>query len=214
MRYPTTDVVEVGIDESGRGSLISAVVAGAAIMPPLSAMHTEEDRQMYVLIADSKKLSVTKRNTLESFIKRIAIAWGVGIVHAHEIDNTNILEATYKAMHMAIEEVISKCGQPPTLTLLVDGNRFKPFSNYPFECIVKGDANVLSIAAASILAKTAHDRIIVDLVESDPDTYNKYGLLQNMGYGTKKHMDAIREHGVTSQHRQSFALPTRMDAAM
>jgi ribonuclease HII len=207
MRYPTSEFVEIGVDESGRGSLISAVVAGAVIMPPLSDLKTEEDRQMYLLIADSKQLSKTKRDTLEIFIKRVAVAWGVGIVHAHEIDNTNILQATYKAMHSAIADVVSKSGKQID-KLLIDGNRFKPFADYKYECIVKGDANVLSIAAASILAKTEHDRIIVELVASDPEMYNKYGLLNNMGYGTKKHMDAIREYGITPQHRQSFTLPS------
>lgn len=209
MRLPSEvpeDPIEVGVDESGRGSLISVVVAGAVIMPPISAIP-ESQRSLYMAITDSKKLTAAKRTALALFIKTHARAWGVGVVDATEIDRINILQATMKAMHIALDQVIDK---HPFAQILVDGNRFTQYKHndvvVPAECIVKGDAKILSIAAASILAKTTHDQIITDLVASDPDVYQRYSLLSNMGYGTKKHIEAIREHGLTPQHRKSFVI--------
>ena len=214
MRYPSADggFLEVGVDESGRGTLISAVVAGAAVMPPLEHFPEGPDRDMYLSITDSKKLTAKRRDALEKFIKTHAVAWGVGVVGAVEVDEINILQAAFKAMHVAIAAVVEKLPsdtkqpQPLRVRVLVDGNRFKPYGDLPYECIVKGDANVLSIAAGSILAKTEHDRIIRDLVEEDPTTYAKYDLLNNMGYATKKHVAAIKEYGLTPEHRKSFHL--------
>jgi ribonuclease HII len=212
MRFPRDDVIEIGIDESGRGSIISVVVAGAAVMPPISEIP-EDEHALYMAITDSKKLTEAKRDKLAEFIKRRALAWGVGVVDAEEIDEMNILNATYKAMHAAADQVVSKLNERSCYVhaLLVDGNRFKPYTIpgrgvVPSECIVKGDATVMCIAAASILAKTEHDRIIKALVASDTDTYGKYGLLKNMGYGTKHHIDAIRAHGLTPKHRRSFVI--------
>lgn len=212
MRYPSAvgGFLEVGVDESGRGTLISAVVAGAAVMPPLEHFPEGPDRDMYLSITDSKKLTAKRRDALEEFIKTHANAWGVGIVGAADVDKINILQAAFKAMHQAIAAVVEKLPQPQPhphpLRILVDGNRFKPYGDLPYECIVKGDAKVLSIAAGSILAKTEHDRIIRGLVKADPTTYAKYDLLNNMGYATKKHVAAIKEHGLTPEHRKSFRL--------
>lgn len=203
MRFPQDSRVEVGVDESGRGSIISVVVAGAVIMPPYEHLVNEHDKRMYMSITDSKKLSKTARSTLEEFIKRVARAWAVGVVDAQEIDEINILNATYKAMHYALNGIADKT---QFNLILVDGNRFLRYKDVPHECIVKGDANVLSIAAASILAKTEHDRIIEALVASNPDLYNHYGLLKNMGYGTAQHIQAIKKHGLTEQHRKSFVI--------
>jgi ribonuclease HII len=176
-------------------------------MPPLEHFPEGPDRDMYLAIADSKKLTAKRRDALEEFIKTHAVAWGVGVVGAAEVDEINILQAAFKAMHVAIAAVVEKLPQQPQpLRVLVDGNRFKPYGDLPYECIVKGDANVLSIAAGSILAKTEHDRIIRDLVEEDPTTYAKYDLLNNMGYATKKHVAAIKEYGLTPEHRKSFHL--------
>lgn len=212
MRFPRDDVIEIGIDESGRGSIISVVVAGAAVMPPISDIP-EEEHPLYMAITDSKKLTEAKRDKLAEFIKRHALAWGIGVVDAEEIDEVNILNATYIAMHAAVDQVVSKLNDRSCQVnaLLVDGNRFKSYTIpgrgvVPAECIVKGDANVMCIAAASILAKTEHDRIIKALVESDQDMYGKYGLSKNMGYGTKQHIDAIRTHGLTPKHRRSFVI--------
>ena len=210
MRYPSAGggFLEVGVDESGRGTLISAVVAGAAVMPPLEHFPEGPDRDIYLSITDSKKLTAKRRDALEEFIKIHATAWGVGVVGAAEVDEINILQAAFKAMHAAIAAVVEKLPQPQPLRVLVDGNRFKPYCDLPYECIVKGDAKVLSIAAGSILAKTEHDRIIRGLVKADPTTYAKYDLLNNMGYATKKHVAAIKEHGLTPEHRKSFQLKT------
>jgi ribonuclease HII len=194
--------VEVGVDESGRGSVISAVVAGAVVMPPLSTIP-DDLKPLYATITDSKKLGAKKREELAQFIKTHAIAWGVGVVHETEIDSINILNATMKAMHIALDAVTSTCAVD---ALLVDGNRFKSYKNIPHECIVKGDATVLCIAAGSILAKTEHDKIIRELIASDPDTYTKYDLLKNMGYATPKHIKAIQTHGITPAHRKSFVI--------
>lgn len=211
MRFPQEDdgFLEVGVDESGRGSVISAVVAGAVVMPPLSSLAAE-DHAMYMQIRDSKKLSAAKRESLAEFIRDKAVAWGVGVIHEKEVDELNILNATYKAMHMAIKHCIATLPQsstpPQDVRLAIDGNRFKPYADYKYECIVKGDDKVLSIAAASILAKTTHDKIIRDLVASDPDLYGKYDLISNMGYATAKHVAAIKQHGLTPAHRRSYTI--------
>jgi ribonuclease HII len=203
MRFPDEAVFEVGVDESGRGSVISVVVAGAAIMPPLTAITNEADRKLYLAITDSKKVTKQRRDILVEFIKRVAVAWGVGIVDAEEIDEINILQATYKAMHQALDAVART---HDIQKILVDGNRFKQYRDIPHTCIIKGDANVLSIAAGSIIAKTTHDDIIQTLVSSDPDMYSKYDLLNNMGYATKRHIQAIQTHGLTPKHRRTFVL--------
>ena len=212
MRYPSQDAggqkyLEVGVDESGRATLISAVVAGAVIMPSPDQFEPGPDRDLYLSITDSKKLTSKRRELLEEFIKKHAVAWGVGVVGAAEVDEINILQAAFKAMHKALDTVVEKLESESRsrLRVLVDGNRFKPYGDIPYECIVKGDSKVLSIAAGSILAKTEHDRIIRSLVVSDP-VYAKYDLLNNMGYATKKHIAAIKEHGLSAEHRKSFKI--------
>jgi len=192
---------EVGVDESGRGCVAGPVVAGAVCMPPIEDV-TDDDRKLYLSINDSKKLSVKRREDLESFIKRTALAWGVGVIDAAEIDEINILQATYKAMHAALDQV----GEVMTIPkIYVDGNRFKPYGSIPFECIVKGDSKMVNIAAASILAKVHHDRLIRSLVEGNP-LYGRYALLSNMGYPSPTHINAIREHGTTDCHRKTFKI--------
>lgn len=183
-----TGLVEAGCDEAGRGCLAGSVYAGAVIFPP---DYKNAD------LNDSKQLTERRRNELREVIKRDAVAWGIGIVTADEIDKMNILNASILAMHRALD---SLAVSPEAL--IVDGNRFKPYHNLPFTTIVKGDAKYLSIAAASILAKTYRDDYMASLAVQ----YPQYDWLSNKGYPTKRHREAIREYGITPFHRKSFNL--------
>ena len=181
-------LVEVGCDEAGRGCLAGSVYAAAVILPP----DYENE-----LLNDSKKLSAKKRYTLRAEIERDAVAWAVGIVTPEEIDKINILNAFFLAMHRALDQLKVR-----PEAVIVDGNRFKPYQELPFTTIVKGDGKYLSIAAASILAKTYRD----DYMQALAKEYPQYDWQSNMGYPTKKHRQAISEHGVTPYHRKSFNL--------
>lgn len=181
-------LVEVGCDEAGRGCLAGSVYAAAVILPP--------DYQNE-LLNDSKKLSAKRRYTLRAEIERDAIAWAVGVVTPEEIDKINILNASFLAMHRALDQLKVR-----PEAIIVDGNRFKPYHELPFTTIVKGDGKYLSIAAASILAKTYRD----DYMQALAKEYPQYDWQSNMGYPTKKHRKAISEHGVTPYHRKSFNL--------
>lgn len=181
-------LVEVGCDEAGRGCLAGSVYAAAVILPP----DYENE-----LLNDSKKLSAKKRYTLRAEIERDAVAWAVGVVTPEEIDKINILNASFLAMHRALDQLKVR-----PEAVIVDGNRFKPYQELPFTTIVKGDGKYLSIAAASILAKTYRD----DYMQALAKEYPQYDWLSNMGYPTKKHRKAISEHGVTPYHRKSFNL--------
>ena len=181
-------LVEVGCDEAGRGCLAGSVYAAAVILPP----DYENE-----LLNDSKKLSAKKRYTLRAEIERDAVAWAVGVVTPEEIDKINILNASFLAMHRALDQLKVR-----PEAIIVDGNRFKPYQELPFTTIVKGDGKYLSIAAASILAKTYRD----DYMQVLAKEYPQYDWQSNMGYPTKKHRQAISEHGVTPYHRKSFNL--------
>lgn len=181
-------LVEVGCDEAGRGCLAGSVYAAAVILPP----DYENE-----LLNDSKKLSAKKRYTLRAEIERDAVAWAVGVVTPEEIDKINILNASFLAMHRALDQLKVR-----PEAVIVDGNRFKPYQELPFTTIVKGDGKYLSIAAASILAKTYRD----DYMQALAKEYPQYDWQSNMGYPTKKHRQAISEHGVTPYHRKSFYL--------
>ena len=181
-------LVEVGCDEAGRGCLAGSVYAAAVILPP----DYENE-----LLNDSKKLSAKKRYTLRAEIERDAVAWAVGVVTPEEIDKINILNASFLAMHRALDQLKVR-----PEAIIVDGNRFKPYQELPFTTIVKGDGKYLSIAAASILAKTYRD----DYMQALAKEYPQYDWQSNMGYPTKKHWKAISEHGVTPYHRKSFNL--------
>ena len=181
-------LVEVGCDEAGRGCLAGSVYAAAVILPP----DYENE-----LLNDSKKLSAKKRYTLRAEIERDAVAWAVGVVTPEEIDKINILNASFLAMHRALDQLKVR-----PEAVIVDGNRFKPYQELPFTTIVKGDGQYLSIAAASILAKTYRD----DYMQALAKEYPQYDWQSNMGYPTKKHRKAISEHGVTPYHRKSFNL--------
>lgn len=182
------DLIEAGCDEAGRGCLAGSVYAAAVILPP--------DYQNE-LLNDSKKLTAKKRYTLREEIERDAIAWAVGIVTPEEIDKINILNASFLAMHRALDQLSVR-----PEAVIVDGNRFKPYQDLPSTTIVKGDGKYLSIAAASILAKTYRDDYMLSLAEE----YPQYDWQSNMGYPTKKHRQAIREHGITPYHRKSYNL--------
>ena len=181
-------LIEAGCDEAGRGCLAGSVYAAAVILPP--------DYQNE-LLNDSKKLTAKKRYALREEIERDAIAWAVGIVTPEEIDKINILNASFLAMHRALDQLKVR-----PETVIVDGNRFKPYQDLPSTTIVKGDGKYLSIAAASILAKTYRDDYMLSLAEE----YPQYDWQSNMGYPTKKHRQAIREHGITPYHRKSYNL--------
>ena len=181
-------IIEAGCDEAGRGCLAGSVYAAAVILP--SDYQNE-------LLNDSKKLTAKKRYALREEIERDAIAWAVGIVTPEEIDKINILNASFLAMHRALDQLSVR-----PEAVIVDGNCFKPYQDLPSTTIVKGDGKYLSIAAASILAKTYRDDYMLSLAEE----YPQYDWQSNMGYPTKKHRQAIREHGITPYHRKSYNL--------
>ena len=175
-----------GTDEAGRGCLAGPVTAAAIILPSHFELKT---------INDSKQLSEKKRESIRPQLESDSISFGVAHVHESKIDEINILNASLFAMHLALDKLT-----PNPDYILVDGNRFKPFKDVPYSCIVKGDANFLSIAAASILAKTYRDAYMEKIHQEFP----MYHWNKNKGYPTKEHRDAIREFGITKYHRKSF----------
>jgi len=190
-----------GVDEAGRGPLIFDVVAACVVMPNVFP----DDR--YKQIKDSKKLSAKKRKEIAEYIKENAITYGIGTASNKEIDDTNILKATLKAMHRAIDQAYRK---HPFHQIQVDGNHFNGYSPpgmdseiLPYECVVKGDGKYLNIAAASILAKEYHDNALLKLIEDNPEL-EKYDLRNCQGYGTPKHLQAIKDYGITEFHRKTF----------
>lgn len=182
------DRVEAGCDEAGRGCLAGAVYAAAVVLP---ADYQNE------LLNDSKRLTEKQRYALREVIEQDAVAWAVGVVTPEEIDKINILKASFLAMHRAIDQLVVRPEH-----LLIDGNRFTPYPQIPHTTVVKGDAKYLSVAAASVLAKTYRD----DYMNRLHAEYPFYDWDKNKGYPTKKHRLAIREHGVTPYHRTTFNL--------
>ncbi len=185
--YSITQVI-CGVDEAGRGCLAGPVVAGAVILP-VGFKHD--------LLNDSKQVNEKDRDKLRQIIEEEAIDFAVGIVSHHEIDRINILQASFAAMHQAITKLKTKAD-----LLLIDGNRFKPYNVIPHKTIVKGDATYLEIAAASILAKTYRDEIMMNLAIEFP----AYHWDKNKGYPTPEHRDAIKKHGASPYHRMTFQL--------
>ncbi len=182
------EAVEAGCDEAGRGCLAGPVYAAAVILP-------KKYRNKW--LNDSKKLSDKDRYELRPEIEAKALGWAVGIVTHHEIDEINILNASFLGMHRALDQLQVR----PEL-LLIDGNRFKPYQNIPHHCIIQGDGKFMSIAAASILAKTYRDDYMKEMAE----TYPHYGWQTNMGYATSFHRESLKKHGPCAIHRMSFAL--------
>ena len=181
-------LIEAGCDEAGRGCLAGSVYAAAVILP--------ED-YVNVALNDSKQLSPKRRYELRAEIERDAVAWAVGVVTPEEIDGINILNASILAMHRALDQLAVR-----PEAIIVDGNRFKPYRFIPYTTVVKGDGKYLSIAAASILAKTYRDDYMNRLAEEFP----QYAWKENKGYPTKAHREAIRQYGITPYHRKSFQL--------
>ncbi len=182
------DLREAGCDEAGRGCLAGPVVAAAVILP-YDFFHP--------LLNDSKQLSVLHRNILRPLIEEQAIAWAVAFIDNIEIDRINILKASFKAMHQAIDQLMIR----PDL-LLIDGNRFSPYLGIPHECVVKGDGKYASIAAASVLAKTHRDEYMENLHEQ----FAEYNWKENKGYPTPFHKRKVRELGHTPYHRLTFKI--------
>jgi len=188
------DRIEAGCDEAGRGCLAGPVVAASVILPK---------KYKHRKLNDSKQLSSKEREELKLEIQSDALAWAIGVVSNEEIDKINILNASILAMHRAVDGLTKK----PEL-LLIDGNRFKPYPGIQHHCIVKGDAKYLSIAAASVLAKTYRDELMCRLAKE----WTGYCWEKNMGYPTPEHRKGIRELGITPYHRKSFQLlPAQLD---
>jgi len=181
-------LTEAGCDEAGRGCFAGPVFAAAVILPV---------RFKHPLLNDSKQLSEKHRDELREVIEAKAIAWAVASIDNFRIDEVNILNASFEAMHAAVDALKSI----PEM-LLIDGNRFKPYRNLPHACIIKGDGIYASIAAASILAKTHRDEYMQRLHQE----YPQYNWQQNKGYGTREHRSAIEMHGINCYHRRSFRL--------
>ena len=179
-------LIEAGCDEAGRGCLAGPVFAAAVIL---------DKKFKNDLLNDSKKLSAKNREELRILIEKEALAWAVAKVSPEEIDEINILNASYLAMHRAVDQLKIR----PRF-LLIDGNRFKPYPDIPHKCIVKGDGKYMSIAAASILAKTYRDAYMTEIHRDYPE----YGWLKNKGYPTRSHKLAIYDHGLTPHHRKTF----------
>ncbi len=186
--YKIENRIEAGCDEAGRGCLAGAVFAAAVILPPGFRNET---------LNDSKQLTERQRYALRPLIEKEALAWAVGVVSPQEIDEINILKASFLAMHRAIDALKVR-----PEALLIDGNRFTPYRDLPYSCEVKGDGRYLSIAAASILAKTYRDDYMMKLHEE----YPQYHWDENKGYPTRAHRAAIAQYGSTPYHRRSFNL--------
>ena len=199
------DIIEVGVDEVGRGTLFGPVVAAAVILAPISDANSGE----YEKIMDSKKISEKKREKIATFIHKEALAVGIGMASAAEIDEINILQATYLAMHRALDNIANTAYTNTADTnivydlIRVDGNKFKPYKDKKYECVVQGDAKYLSIAAASIVAKVYRDNFILENVATNSNL-KIYDLQNNKGYGTAKHLAALKTHGPVEGHRFSF----------
>jgi ribonuclease HII len=188
LKIQYTRGLEAGTDEAGRGCLAGPVTAAAVILPPNTNLP---------LLNDSKKISEKQRYALRPEIEKQAIAFAIAHVYQDEIDTINILNASIKAMHLALEQL-----SPKPIHIVVDGNRFKPFKEIPFDCIIKGDGKYQNIAAASVLAKTYRDDYMTLLDFKHP----VFGWKKNKGYPTKSHREAIKIFGITKHHRVSFQL--------
>ena len=184
--FHTKGLLEAGLDEAGRGCFAGPVCAAAVILPE----GFKND-----MLNDSKQLSEQQRNKLRVIIEKEALAWAVAMVDNLEIDEINILNASFLAMHRAIDKLSTSPG-----LLLVDGNRFTPYKDIPHHCIIRGDGIYLSIAAASVLAKTQRDEYM-ELIHHE---YPQYKWASNKGYPTRDHKDAINQYGITPYHRKSF----------
>jgi len=191
-QYNSNNII-CGCDEAGRGALAGPVVAGAVIFPK---------NFVNIDIQDSKQISSKMREKMSIIIKQQSIGWGIGVVNVKKIDEINILNAAINAMHLAIRNLIKSLQSTQPDILLIDGNRFKKYNKIPHQCIIRGDSKYLSIAAASILAKTYRDQLMIQLHNKHPE----YKWKKNKGYPTQEHKKAIIQFGITKHHRKSFNL--------
>ena len=204
LKLPSEDILEIGIDEAGRGCLAGPVVAAAVCMP--TNFDDCCDKELLSLIKDSKKMTPQNRKICKEFIETYAIDYGVGVAENTEIDSINILNATHIAMHRSI----SNLNITPEL-IHVDGNSFKDYYDdhdelIDYQCVVGGDDTYLNIACASIIAKETHDEIIRNMVSTNPLLDERYDWNSNVCYGTQKHRDGIEKWGISSFHRKSFGI--------
>tara|TARA_B100001123_G_C14952499_1_gene884299 strand:+ start:147 stop:773 length:627 start_codon:yes stop_codon:yes gene_type:complete len=195
--------IEVGLDEAGRGCLFGPVCVAGVIWLDEDPIQDDKNYE----IKDSKKVSEKKRTLLKDYIQDNAIAYNIQLIHHNDIDKYNILQATLKGMHQCLDNITDIINVD---TILVDGNHFDFYSNKNDDyinhvCVIDGDNTYKSIAAASILAKTFRDEWINKLINKNPEL-EKYDLRNNKGYGTKRHLDAIKKYGVTEWHRKSFGI--------
>jgi ribonuclease HII len=204
------NIIECGIDEAGRGPMFGRVYAGLAILP-------KDDTFDHSLMKDSKKFHSKKKiEQVAEYIKEHAIAWAVEYEDEQTIDDINILQATQSAMHKCIKTILKKLENIDNMLLLVDGNYFKPYSilnssktkleYIKYQMIEGGDNKYTSIAAASILAKVERDKYIEELCSLNPELIERYAIDSNKGYGSKKHMDGIKQYGITKWHRKTFGI--------
>ena len=206
----TSPFIEIGIDEAGRGPMFGRVYIGAVVLPK------DSNQFDFSKMKDSKKFHSDKKiKEVAEYIKSNAVAWSVTYAEHNEIDAKNIRRATIDCMHSAVNDIMEKMNKTPDkLYLLVDGNDFIPmmklcddsYIQIPHKCIESGDNTYASIAAASILAKVTRDEYIIQMCKENPVLNTHYDLESNKGYGTKKHMDGIRTHGISQWHRKSFGL--------
>lgn len=202
LRFNLDDATEAGVDEAGRGCFWGPLVAGAVIWPPESEW-TDEHRSIAPQIQDSKKIPKNKRPAIAESIKRLAVATGVGIVDAPEVDKIGMTQSNKKAFQLALSDL----GKPYDRAL-IDGILSIDDSTHEIQTIVNGDAKYLSIAAASIIAKVTHDTIISAWCAANEDVAKRYDLMSCMGYGTLRHRNAIKEYGLLEQHRRLFMKKT------
>lgn len=209
-RSNNKNITEIGVDESGRGPMFGRVYAAAVVLPKSTSIPFDDLR-------DSKKIkSFKKLSTLSEYIKKNAVAWSVCYEDETTIDAMNIRQATFSAMHRAIKNVEQTFNESEkaNLEILVDGNDFKPYMtmkrtmlvSIPHTCYEGGDNTFISIAAASILAKTARDTYILKMCDEHPELKDRYSIHTNKGYGTRKHMDGIIEFGITPWHRKTYGI--------
>lgn len=204
-QYYEKDKIEVGIDEAGRGCLFGPVCIGSVIWLDEDPINGNIFKDYNIV--DSKKCSIKKKNILKEYIIDNCIAYNIQLIDNNEIDKKNILEATLNGMHRCLDNITKIINID---TILVDGNQFKIYEDInnniiPYKCIINGDDTYKSIAAASILAKTYRDDYIENLVKNNPEL-EKYDILNNKGYGTKKHIEAIKKYGITKWHRKTFGI--------
>ena len=213
--YNETNLYEFALDEAGRGCLFGRVYIACVVLPKDPNVFIGVDGTN---IKDSKKFSSKKKlGEVADYIKHNALAWNISWIDSDEIDKVNILQATMKGMHNCIDQVfmdLNNCADLQKCLATVDGNYFQHYRRFdnsnnticelPHITIEQGDAKYMGIAAASILAKNARDQYVIDLCEQYPELVERYGLDTNMGYGTKRHMDGIREHGISQWHRKTF----------